>query len=83
MERYQFHSKRLIDPKATENQKLYSKSWVLGFDDGHAKVNYSSLKTEKSFRKRIGQLSIEASVIFNGEIAGSKARIRKRKGEDS
>ncbi len=75
MERYQFHRKRLIDSKTTDYQKAYSKNWVEGFEDDHAKVNYSALKNSKAYRKRIGKYDKDYSVMINGSLAGTKARI--------
>lgn len=74
-ERAEYHSNRLKNPSVSENKKLYSRHWLYGFKDTHAKTNLSSLRSEKEYRKKIGQYDKSASCMYNGSIAGTKARI--------
>lgn len=74
-ERAEYHSNRLNDPNVSENKKVYSRYWIHGFKDTHAKTNLSSYRGEKKYRKEMGQLDRSEACMFNGVIAGAKARI--------
>lgn len=79
-EKVAYHKSRLESPKVKETQKLYSKNFLDGVYDEHAKVNLK--EAERDFRKRVSKdintLSFDKAG-YGGYINGMKARLQEEK----
>lgn len=75
--RFNYHKARATDRTITENKRIYSRNWIDGFTDKHARQNYSAVCSEISAKK--GRMSKTYSVILNGYRNGLKAQIERGK----
>lgn len=78
-EKVNYHKSRINDPSLSENQRFYSRSWLDGFLDDHADMNYHAAKDEYSSRKSRGKLSKSQHIIYQSYIRGTAER-NKAKG---
>lgn len=75
--RFNFHKARATDRTVTENKRIYSRNWLDGFTDNHARQNYSAVCSEIAAKK--GKISKAYSVMLNGYRNGLKAQIERGK----
>lgn len=92
-EKAKYHKNRLQSPKATENQKVYSRNWLDGFNDEHVNDNFQAIKKELNQRK-VYVLAKESEIadirselrtvksvnktVYGGYINGAKARLNQK-----
>ena len=70
-----FHKKRSTDSHVSEGKRFYSRQWLDGFNDVHAKHNITATKIEKAHMREMGLLTRDQSIFYDGYIRGCKARI--------
>lgn len=89
-----YHENCLQSDKATANQKSYSRSWLEGFNDDHAKDNLKPAKQELKNRKDyidelerdISKQKIElkntksiSNTVYGGYINGIIAKLKNKR----
>lgn len=75
-DRAAYHRARSSNANISENKKLYSRNWLDGFSDPHAKSNYPAVCSE--IQRKKGQMSKEYSVSLFGYKNGLKAKLAKK-----
>lgn len=73
-EKIKYHTTR-ASSNASEKKKLYSKNWLDGVNDDHAKSNLSAIETEIAFRKK---RKLPISSGYYGYRNGLRCRVGKR-----
>lgn len=72
-----YHKRRLVDNKVSDNKKCYSKNWLDGYLDEHARNNYNAVCHEIKSRK--GTLTKDYAICLYGFKNGLKAKLKKQK----
>ena len=49
--RADYHRSRMVSSTASENQRYYSRSWIDGYTDSHARENFGAVCSEIAARK--------------------------------
>lgn len=76
-DKVKYHERRVNNPNVSEGKKAYSRSWLDGVHDTHAKSNYSAICHEIEYKK--GRCSRIESIVLNGFKNGLKAKIDSKK----
>lgn len=76
-DRLKFHKNRVNNPNISEGKRIYSRHWLDGFTDSHAKNNYSAICCEIDRKK--GRCSRTESIVLHGYKNGLKANLDSRK----
>lgn len=63
-DRLRFHQARVNNPQVSENKRWYSRNWLEGYHDWHAKNNYSAVCSEIEYKKRNKCLKESAPGLF-------------------
>ena len=74
--RANYHKRRMNNSAVSEGKRVYSKNWVEGFTDSHAKTNYNAVLTEISAKK--GRMSKDYAAVLYGYKNGLKAQLEKK-----
>lgn len=70
-----YHKKRINDKSLSEDQRLYSRTWLSGFLDNYADHNLKALKREYSDRKAKGKLYKSENIMYQATIRGTSERV--------
>lgn len=73
-EKVVYHKRRLVDNRVSKNKKCYSKNWLDGYFDEHAKNNYKAVCNEIKARK--GTLTKDYSICLYGYKNGLKTKLK-------
>ena len=76
-QKYAYHKRRRDDKSATENQRIYSCSWLYGFTNRYISEDLPAAERDLKLNKESYGEDILASCY--GEIAGSKAALKASK----
>ena len=71
-----YHKNRMYDRSISEDQRLYSRTWLSGFLDNHADHNSKALKNEYSKRKAQGKLYKSEHIMYQADIRGTSERAK-------
>ena len=71
-----YYQKRLHNKNVTENQRIYSKSWLDGYADAYAKKNYLAVCGE--IKRVKGKVPRSRMADYYGYKNGLKAKLNKK-----
>lgn len=74
-QRKKYHEKRVSNTKTSERKRSYSRSWLDGYNDKHAKTNLAAVKNEIAERKKKNVPRSSYDVMLQGYRNGLAAKV--------
>lgn len=72
-EKKKYHESRSRNSFISDSKRLYSRSWLLGYDNAFPNYNYNAVRQEYLTKKNNKQLSLYNRVELSGFMNGAKS----------